>query len=159
MNYADISDLPPRYQEQVRRKLQEKTSKASQGKEKQHAPRPEKSEEPKYHNRRTLVDGISFDSKKEARRYVELRDMLRCKAISDLKLQQEFTLQEAYTTPEGVRVRAIRYKADFTYYRDDGAGHDTLVVEDVKSRATKTRVYEIKRKLLREKFGIEINEV
>jgi len=123
----------------------------------------------KYHNvrtQRTLEDGgkVDFDSKKEARRYDELMAMLRAGQIRDLKLQPQFTIQEAYTTPEGQRVRAIRYQADFSYERAtepdcNGEIHWLRVVEDVKSRATKTRVYEIKKKLLREKLGIEIREV
>ncbi len=113
----------------------------------------------KYHNQkdqRTTAGGISirFDSKKEARRFDDLCAMLHAGEIRNLKLQPQFTLQEAYTTTEGVRVWAIRYQADFSY-RQDGR----LVVEDVKSRATKTRVYEMKKKLMREKFGIEIQEV
>jgi len=107
---------------------------------------------------------VDFDSKKEARRYDELMAMLRAGQIRDLKLQPQFTIQEAYTTPEGQRVRAIRYQADFSYERAtepdcNGEIHWLRVVEDVKSRATKTRVYEIKKKLLREKLGIEIREV
>lgn len=110
--------------------------------------------ENKYHNCPTVVQGIRFDSRKEARRYQELMALLRAGQIRELKLQPQFTLQEAYTTPEGKRVRAIRYVADFSYERDG-----TLVVEDVKSRATKTRVYGIKAKLLRERHGLEITEV
>lgn len=107
---------------------------------------------------------MNFDSKKEARRYDELMAMLRAGQIRDLKLQPQFTIQEAYTTPEGQRVRAIRYQADFSYKRPTepdctGEVHWLRVVEDVKSRATKTRVYEIKKKLMREKLGIEIQEV
>ncbi len=97
---------------------------------------------------------LRFDSRKEARRFDELSALQRVGSISGLKLQPQFTLQEAYTTPEGVRVRAIRYQADFSYSRDGKA-----VVEDVKSDATRTRVYEMKKKLLREKFGIEITEI
>ena len=82
--------------------------------------------------------------------------LLRAGKIRDLKLQPQFTLQESYKTPEGKRVQAIRYVADFSYF-DCDLGKD--VVEDVKSRATKTRVYEMKRKLLLERFGIEIREV
>ena len=76
--------------------------------------------------------------------------------IRNLKLQPEFTLQEAYTTLEGVRVRAIRYRADFTYY--EGA-RGLKVVEDVKSRATRTRDYAMKKKLLKDRFGLDITEV
>ena len=110
----------------------------------------------KYHARKTTVDGITFDSEKEARRFGELKLLLRAGEIKNLKLQQDFTLQEAYTAPDGERVRAIRYVADFVY-EDQETGE--TVVEDVKSRATKTRVYEMKRKLLREKYGVRIREV
>ena len=90
--------------------------------------------------------------------------LLAAGKIRDLKLQPEFTLQEAYTTLEGVRVRAIRYRADFSYERATepdccGEVHWLLVVEDVKSEATKTRVYAIKRKLMRERLGIDVREV
>lgn len=125
--------------------------------------------ESKYHNQkdeRAAGSGASirFDSRKEARRYDELMAMLRAGKIRDLKLQQQFTLQEAYTTTEGVRVRAIRYQADFTYQKPQFVDRDGewiwgLVVEDVKSRATKTRAYAMKKKLMQERFNIEIQEV
>lgn len=125
--------------------------------------------ESKYHNQkdeRAAGSGASirFDSKKEARRYDELMAMLQAGKIRELKLQQQFTLQEAYTTTEGVRVRAIRYQADFTYQKPQFVDRDGewiwgLVVEDVKSRATKTRAYAMKKKLMQERFNIEIQEV
>ena len=133
----NISDLSPAAQEQVARKLgQAMASKR------------------KYHNEPVTVNGIRFDSRKEARHFRDLLALLRTGAIEDLKLQPEFTLQEAYTTPEGVRVRAIRYRADFSYKRGG-----ELVVEDVKSRATMTREYEIKKKLMLDRFGVTIREV
>lgn len=67
----------------------------------------------KYRNRKTVRNGISFDSQKEAARYDELMLMQCSGAIKDLKLQPEFTLQEAFKTPLGERVRAVRYRADF----------------------------------------------
>ena len=74
----------------------------------------------------------------------------------------DFTLQEAYTDTEGRRVRAIRYRADFTYRQRlmtrEGLSW-ALVVEDVKSRATRTKDYLLKRKLMKERFGIDIVEV
>ena len=97
---------------------------------------------------------IKFDSKKEARRYDALVLLLKAGAITDLKVQPEFTLIEAYTTPDGERVRALRYRADFSYKRDG-----VLIVEDVKSTATRTRTYLDKRKLMREIHGIEVKEV
>lgn len=134
----------------------------------------------KYHNVPTEVNGIKFDSRKEARRYAELMAAAKLGLISDLRLQRDFTLQEAYTTPEGIRVQAIRYKADFTY-KVQRAGYDAppvigaediafwrseiekrgrgcMVVEDVKSRATKTKVYVMKRKMMAD-HGYSIREV
>lgn len=132
----------------------------------------------KYHNtptERITEDGnvIRFQSQKEARRYDELMLMRKAGTIRDLKLQPQFTLQESYVTPEGKRVQAIRYVADFSYYvlavelyADDGGGSTKAeeewkyVVEDVKGgRATKTRVYQIKKKLMQERFGITIQEI
>ena len=109
----------------------------------------------KYHATPDYRGAIRFDSRKEARRYDELILLQRAGKISDLKLQPQFTLQESYRTPEGKRVQAIRYVADFSYVDIDG----NTIVEDVKSPATKTRVYQIKRKLMMERKGIEVKEV
>lgn len=141
-----IEDLPYKAQQQVLQKL------AAQEREKA-------ARAAKYHNQkdeRATESGpsIRFDSRKEARRFDELEVLRRAGTIQDLKLQPQFTLQEAYTTPSGTRVRAIRYQADFSYTRD-GA----LVVEDVKSKPTRTREYLMKKKLLQERFGIEIQEI
>ena len=97
---------------------------------------------------------LNFDSKKEARRDDVLVLLLKSGEITDLKIQPEFTLVEAYTKPDGERVRALRYRADFSYKRDG-----VLVVEDVKSAATRTRTYLDKRKWMREIHGIEITEI
>lgn len=116
------------------------------------AAKPEKAT--KYHSTPTERAGIRFDSQKEARRYDELMVMLRAGIISDLRLQPQFTLQESYVTETGERIRAVRYTADFSY-RFGGK----LVVEDVKSTATRTKEYLRNRKFMRSKFGIEIQEV
>lgn len=62
----------------------------------------------KYRNEPEMAEGIRFDSKKEAGRFRELQAMLQAGLIRELRLQQDFTLQEAYTTPDGRRIRAIR---------------------------------------------------
>lgn len=115
----------------------------------------------KYRNRKTQVDGIHFDSQKEARRFIELKYLLKAGKIRNLKIQPQFTLQESYITPEGERVRALRYVADFSYERMTGAGGFVWepVVEDVKSQATRTEKYKIKKKLMLERLGIAIEEV
>ena len=152
-----LEDLPLRAQQQAVAQLR-----MEEERKKNRAPLTGKSET-KYYNEKTDSLGIRFDSKKEARRYEVLLLRLSAGEIRNLKLQRDFTLQEAYTTPEGERIRAIRYKADFCYeelYPDtqQPAGW-RAVVEDVKSRATRTREYIIKRKLMLEKYNIEIREV
>ena len=153
----DLSDLPPKYQAQAVKKYMEQQARrglvpsaAVQNPEKVN----------KYRNTpttRVTPSGavLRFDSQKEARRYDFLIERERRGEIRDLRLQVDFTLQEAYTDTEGRRVRAIRYRADFTYRERDGR----LVVEDVKSKPTRTREYLIKRKLMKERRGIDITEV
>lgn len=147
MTFDSINDLPERYREQAARQII--------AAEKSKLTAKEEAKRSKYGNQKTEVEGIKFDSKKEAARYQELLWRLGAGEISDLKLQEEFTLSGAYTDTHGRRIRAIRYRCDFSYKLPDGS----KVVEDVKSKATKTRVYEIKKKLLRERLGIEIVEI
>ena len=150
----ELKDLSPAYQVKAMRQIAEQDRRRAEAREKKN----------KYHSQkdqRPTASGASvrFDSRKEARRYDVLMARLRAGEIKDLRLQQQFTLQEAYTTPEGARVRAIRYQADFAYLeRRAGKNGDYVwisVVEDVKSRATKTRVYEIKKKLMQERYHID----
>ena len=108
----------------------------------------------KYGNRKVIVDGIEFDSKKEANRYVELKLLQRAGKICELQLQKEFELLPSQKIDGKVVERAVKYKADF-YYLQDGR----VVVEDTKSDATKTKDYIIKRKLLLWRYGIRIREV
>ena len=113
----------------------------------------------KYGNKKTVRNGITFDSQKEAARYDALMLLLAAGEIRDLKLQPEFTLQEAFTTPDGERVRAVRYRADFSYRRRVKEGVDIRwerVVEDVKGFRTKD--YELKRKLMLG-MGITVTEL
>ena len=51
----------------------------------------------KYNNTRPVVDGIKFDSKREAERYKELKLLERAGKISDLILQPRFELLPKYT--------------------------------------------------------------
>ena len=108
----------------------------------------------KYRNQPVKTGKLRFDSQKEAERFRVLEALQKAGKIRQLKLQHTFTLQDAYTTPEGEWVRAIEYRADFTYVRDG-----QLVVEDVKSPATKTQVYQMKRKMLLARYGLTIAEV
>lgn len=99
----------------------------------------------KYRNTPTTIYGLRFDSKAEARRYEVLLMQFQRGEIQDLRLQPEYTLQEAYSTPTGERIRAIRYRADFSYTRDG-----VTIVEDVKGMETKE--FKLKAKLFIEKY-------
>lgn len=146
----DVARMGRKAQRQILHKLQEKTA--------------EKAASGKYHNVPTTVGNIRFDSRKEARRYGELMVLLKAGRIRNLRLQAQYTLVEGYTTPQGDRVRPERYVADFAYQRatqPDCAGevHWIDVVEDVKSRATRTAVYMLKKKQMLDRYGIRITEV
>lgn len=122
----------------------------------------------KYHARKITRNGITFDSQKEYRRFCELSLLQRAGAITELKHQVPFELIPAqYETYErygknGNRLKdgqhcvekAVTYIADFSYIEDG-----KLVVEDVKSEATRTKDYIIKRKLMLYVNGIKIKEV
>ena len=154
----NVTDLPPKYQEQAMKKYMEQQ--ARRGSMPSAATVQRGARGKKYHNsptERVAEDDtvIHFDSQKEARRYDTLILRLRAGEIRDLRLQVDFTLQEAYTDENGHRVQAVRYRADFTYKDTESR----LVVEDVKSQATRTRQYLLKRKLMKERLGIDITVV
>lgn len=108
----------------------------------------------KYNNRKTEMDGIKFDSKHEAVRYIELKYLQRVGEIRDLQLQYPFELIPAQKDEKGKTVeRAVTYRADFVYYDKSG----NLVVEDAKG--VRTELYRLKKKLMRYFKGIEIKEV
>ena len=120
----------------------------------------------KYKSIKTLVNGIEFDSRKEARRYQELLLLQRAGVIRDLKMQVKYVLIPAqYETYErygkkGQRLkdgkRALEkecsYIADFVY-EENGIE----VVEDTKG--IKTKDYIVKRKLMLYVHGIRVKEV
>lgn len=111
----------------------------------------------KYNAKKKVVDGIKFDSQKEAKHYLELKERQEKGEIQCLELQVRFELIPHQLDEKGkVIERACYYLADFVYY--DNAKH-RRIVEDVKSPATKTPVYKIKRKLMLFKYGIRIKEV
>lgn len=108
----------------------------------------------KYGNRKCTMDGISFDSVKEKNHYCDLKYLLLTGEISDLEVHKPFELQEAFRAADGKWIRAIIYEADFVYKDKDGK----TVIEDVKSKATKTPAYNIKKKMMAYK-GLIITEV
>ncbi len=101
----------------------------------------------KYRNVPTVVDGVTFHSKAEARRWGELRLRLRAGEIADLETQPRYVL-----SVNGVRVAT--YTADFRY-TEDGA----TVVEDVKSPASRTQQYRLRKRLMAACHNIFIREV
>lgn len=120
----------------------------------------------KYHNSAVIVDGISFQSRKEARRWCELKIMERAGMIHGLTRQKKFVLIPAQREPDTVGKRGGRkkgklierecaYYSDFAYYDKDG----NEVVEDVKSPATRTKDYILKRKMMMYVHGIRIREI
>lgn len=98
----------------------------------------------KYRNKKTVIDGIRFDSKREAERYSELKLMEKANMISGLQLQPVFELQAKFKH-NGKTERAITYIADFQYVQNG-----KTVVEDVKGM--KTDVFNIKRKMFLYKY-------
>ena len=102
----------------------------------------------KYRNKIVKTDEGIFKSEWEYERWCELKLLQRAGQISDLKKQVKFVLVEKSETQ-----RQSSYYADFTYIKDG-----KLVVEDTKSPATRTDLYRLKKKLMLEKYGIEILE-
>lgn len=104
----------------------------------------------KYHARKTTIDGIQFDSAKEAKRYTKLRDMQEAGEIQGLRLQVPFEILPSFEC-DGVKYRGMKYIADFVYNRDG-----KQVVEDAKG--WKTQEYRLKKKLMAYINHINIEE-
>lgn len=124
----------------------------------------------KYGAKKVEADGMIFDSKKEYKRWCELRILQKAGAITDLQRQVKYVLipaqrehtNEIYTKgskkgcfkPGKLLEREVAYIADFRY-RDAKTGE--LVVEDTKGMRTKE--YILKRKMMLYFYGIKIKEV
>ncbi len=117
----------------------------------------------KYHSRKVCVDGLTFDSRKEYRRFCELQILEKAGEISNLQRQVEYILIPEQREPDikgprgGIRrgkliERKVAYIADFVYTDNSG----NTVVED--SKGMKTPEYIIKRKLMLWVHGIRIKE-
>nr|DAO57952.1 MAG TPA: Endonuclease [Caudoviricetes sp.] len=101
----------------------------------------------KYHNRKIVLDGIRFDSAKEARRWTELKLLERAGEISNLQRQVKFEV-----IPKCGKERSVTYIADFVYQEKGNT-----VVEDVKG--VRTKEYILKRKLMNWVHDIQIKEI
>lgn len=126
----------------------------------------------KYRNRKTVVDGIVFDSAKEAIRYQELKMMQKAGVIQNLRLQVPYEIipeqreasKEVYSKgakkgqpkPGKILERKVEYIADFVYVEDG-----QTVVEDVKGYRDggSYKVFVLKRKLMLKVYGISVKEI
>ena len=102
----------------------------------------------KYNNKKETIDGLTFDSAKEARHYRYLRMLERVGEITELETQKTFEL-----LPKQDGERAVKYSADFCYKDKEGKP----VVEDVKGY--KTKDYILKRKMMLFFHNVKITEV
>ena len=112
----------------------------------------------KFHSKKTTIDGIIFQSEKEAERYVFLKILQSQGEISALEIQPKF---EVWIKGQWI----FSYTADFRYKKDGQA-----IVEDVKGEdkqcrpgkkpfTTQTPIYRLKKKLVKALLGVEITEV
>lgn len=106
----------------------------------------------KYHAKKVTYDGITFDSTKEYRRYVDLKLLEKAKEITDLKVHFPIILFD-----KSEYGRTLYYIADFTYYDCD----KNFVVEDVKGckKGVAYQMFRLKKRIIAEKYGIEIQEM
>lgn len=106
----------------------------------------------KYYNKKTKIDGYTFDSMKEANYYLELKLRKKAGDIKDFELQPEFLLQDKYKK-NGKTIRAITYRADFKIIHNDNS------IEIIDCKGMKTEVYKLKKKLFEYKYPYCIKEV
>lgn len=107
----------------------------------------------KYKSKKVALDGITFDSKKEAARWYQLKIMEKAGVISELQRQVMFELQPAVIL-DGRKKPALRYCCDFAYVENG-----KQVIEDVKSAATKKLpAYRQKRHLMKSVLNLDIKE-
>lgn len=115
---------------------------------------PKNMQRSKYRNTKIETEDGKFDSKREYKRWLELKHMQETGTIKYLRRQTKFELIPHQKIDGKVVELACNYVADFTYFCGG-----VFVVEDVKSKATRTPAYIIKRKLLLYRYGYRIKEV
>ena len=106
----------------------------------------------KYHSKKITINGITYDSRKEANRHQEVLLLQRAGRISNLETQVKYELLPSQRIDGKVVERSVTYIADFVYEQDG-----KTVVEDTKG--FKTKDYILKRKLMLYFRGIRIREV
>ena len=105
----------------------------------------------KYHNQKTTVDGVTFDSKKEANSFIELNLLVKAGIVRSFMLQPEFTYTVRYSANNKNFEVQRKYIADFQVNYDD---HTDF--EDVKG--VRTAEYKRKKKIVEKLYGIKIVE-
>lgn len=120
----------------------------------------------KFGNKRVTVDGIRFDSKKEAKFYLFLRECEKKGEISDLQLQVPYELIPAIYEDQVIHLKtkdkvvtkcvqkAVHYVADFVY-TETATGIQAVV----DTKGYRTEAYKLKKKMMRAFKGINIIEV
>jgi len=103
----------------------------------------------KYNARPTVVDGIRFDSLREAERYYELVILQKAREIELMEVHPRFEIIKGFEI-DGKKIRPTFYEADFRYWDKKTR---RMVVEDVKGM--ETQVFKIKRKLFLLQYGLE----
>jgi hypothetical protein len=113
----------------------------------------------KYQARSIRVDGILFDSRREAARYQELKLLKAAGLISDLEIHPGFPLQvlELHKPGPPWTIHTVgMFHADFRYFSKQA---QCWIVEDVKSKPTKTEAYQLRKKIVEAVHGFTITEV
>ena len=106
----------------------------------------------KYNANKAIIDGITFDSQKEAEEYAELKIRVVAGEIEEFDLQPEFMLQEGFMCNDK-KIRPIIYRADFRVFYPDGR------VEIIDTKGVRTKEYLIKKKMLLKRYpGIWFTE-
>ncbi|MDC4522175.1 DUF1064 domain-containing protein [Acinetobacter baumannii] len=111
----------------------------------------------KFNASKIKLDGMTFDSTKEYKRYIELKALQQRGEIKQLQHHTKFELAPKTKIEGEKRAKpALRYFADFTYFTAQGE----FVVEDVKSVATrKLPSYRNKKHLMKTVHNIDVREV
>jgi hypothetical protein len=108
----------------------------------------------KFSNKKETVDGITFDSKKEAKVYLELKDLLSRFEIKKFDRQVNFELIPTQRDAQNkVIERPCQYRADFVVYHNDGE------ITAIDAKGMREAAYRIKRKLMLHVHKIRIHEV
>lgn len=129
----------------------------------------------KYKARKTIVDGLTFDSSKEAERYLDLKEQAEKGQIRALKLQVPYELipnqyietEEVYKKgpkkgqhKSKLQERSVSYVADFVYEKKNEDGTYEEIVEDVKGykKGAAYSIFKIKKKMMLDRYGIIVSE-